>query len=658
MTTNLATDLPDWSTTIDTARTALAALDKARAEIARLGDAATAEVTKYLRGSGIDLDLNAIRATLTHPYTILPIDQHEAWLIHWRGVRMPILGWVVKQEDAFIVSRVSRSMDLLTPIPQWMKEEMGWEPPEHKAIISGDRTTIAVTEGDEGTFKHRYGAFLGRKANGGYQIKGGGAWIKLVAALIRDGILPYLPQPVAELDWNPKAKSPIHLRDYQHIYIDEFLAKGAVFWNLPPGGGKTYAAIYAINHFAGGDIALFAPSLVICEQWRERLNQFASGAPVSIFTYTSGKKALDREWGLVIFDEVQTLPANEFSKLAFLKTKYRIGMSGSAWREDGRQYMIAALSGFPCVVRWAELIGAGVLKKPRIIVAIVKDDASKLRYVQSLIARHRSGHALVFCDYIQQGQALANVLDVPFIHGGTKGKYKRIQETPICVVSRVADRGLDLPDLRLVVEVAFLGKSREQEAQRVGRLLHAQESGEHYLVFTQAEYSRYKQRIYGVEAETAGEIDIEYRTIDGAKAEREAPSGGRTPRTTKAARRARIQVPERPAAARALKNDAAQSDELSAIISLPAVAAKLAKAEQIANYPAYVRRVLRLCYSAAFTPEEMAEGLGLTGNRTVSRLASACRALVQVDLFTDAQGRYTVRRDEINRLQALAQAVR
>lgn len=176
-----ATKATKWQQDLEAANSAITTINKALADLAMFRDEATAEIAKYLRvDSGIELDLDAIRATLTRPYTILPINEHEAWLIHWRGVKMPIFGWVVAQEPAFIKAKVTRSMDLLTPLPGWMKDEMGWKPPEHKAVIDGTRTGIQITEGDETSFKRKYGQHIGqRQADGSYKIKGGDAWIKL-----------------------------------------------------------------------------------------------------------------------------------------------------------------------------------------------------------------------------------------------------------------------------------------------------------------------------------------------------------------------------------------------------------------------------------------------------------------------------------------------
>src|ERR1051325_9640366 len=133
----------DWKLSLRATHDAVATIDQTIADLTKYRDEATAKIAQYLRvDEGIELDIDAIRATLTRPYTLLPINEHEAWLIHWRGVKMPIFGWVVAQEAAFIKAKVTRSMDLLTPLPMWMKQELGWKPPEHKAVIDGTRTSL------------------------------------------------------------------------------------------------------------------------------------------------------------------------------------------------------------------------------------------------------------------------------------------------------------------------------------------------------------------------------------------------------------------------------------------------------------------------------------------------------------------------------------
>jgi hypothetical protein len=669
----------DWQGTIESAQTALGVIQSSIEFLTAHRDAATAEISKYLRmeGKGIDVDLEAVKATISRPYTILPINEHEAWLIHWRGIKMPIFGWVVAQEPAFIKAKVTRSMDLLTPLPVWMKDELGWKPPEHKAVIDGTRTGLMLNEGDEGSFKRKYGHFIGAKqADGTFKIKGGDAWIKLVAALVRDGILPYTPEPVHNDYWDTGERFGITklytklLKDlidkkqdeagdkYINRAISEFYDKGAVLVNYPPGSGKTLTTCAILNHFKGR-VLILADSVMLIEQWRDRVKTLAANSKSEIVfsTYQGAGKYLNEEWDLIVFDEAQRLPANTFSKLAFVKTKYRLGLTGTPWREDERQHLIVALSGFPVAIRWAELISAGVLKRPRIIVATVPSEAAKTNYVKSLIAK-RKGRAMVFCDWIEQGQALADALDVPFVHGGTARKLEKVQESDVCVVSRIGDRGVSLPDLRLVIEVAGAGSAREQFAQRVGRLLHGEFTGEFYTVFTPEEAAKYRGRIFGVEAELAGEVDIEFIEVGNVDSGRlTVGNRKKAVNTTHKPTSRPIVRKNRNAAKEGSDTAKGKSDEISITLEVPSIAAKvnIAKNNVMRDAVGYIERVLRYCWTVGLSHKEIAEGLGLTGSKTLTRISVACKACVKVSLMNvDADGRYKVNQDEIQRLKALS----
>jgi hypothetical protein len=648
-----------WRDSLVSAQTAVDVIDQAIADLSHYRDEATATIAQYLRvDQGIDLDLDAIQATLTRPYTLLPINEHESWLIHWRGVKMPIFGWVVAQEPAFLKARVTRSMDLLTPLPGWMKQELGWKDPEHKAVIDGTRTGIQVTEGDEQSFRRRYGKHLGAKqSDGTIKIKGGDAWIKLVAALVRDGILPYSPMPVAAEHWNQDSSNiPAVLWDiiekkqreaadpYITRAVSEFMSKGAVFVGYPPGSGKTLTTCLILNHFKGR-VLLLADTTMLIDQWRDRLQKFAPAADVTLSTYQGAQKYIAQEWDLIVADEAQRLPANTFSRLAFIKTKYRLGLSGTAWREDDRQHLIVALSGFPVAIRWAEMIQAGVLRRPRIIVATVQNEAAKTIYVKQLVSK-RKGRALIFCDWIEQGQALANALDVPFVHGASPRKLQTIEESEVCVVSRIGDRGISLPDLRLVIEVAGAGAAREQFAQRVGRLLHGSFEGEFITIFTPEEAAKYRGRVFGVEAELAGEVDIEFVDVGNVTAVTASKSNGRQERHARTT-------------TRRAESKQAPKDEIDRILALPPVAAKITRAQSLlpSDSANFVLQVIRYCWSMSLSSQEIAEKRGLTGDRTLSRWATVCRALAnQKLLILDADGRYRTNQAEIERLKKLSES--
>ena len=650
----------DWKSTLSTLQSDVTRIDQLIEELGQYRDERTAQIAHYLRmDSGIDLDLDAIRATATRPYTLVSISEKEAWMIIWRGIRMPIFGQIVSQEPAFIKARVTRTMDLITPFPSWVRDELGWKPPEHKAVIDSTRSSIRLTEGDEAAFRNRYRQFLGgRRDDGTFGIKGGDAWINLVAKLVADGILPYTPTPVDAQHWNPDAEIPEELSSiidqlegqagsaYIHRAVDEFRADGAVLVNYPPGAGKTLVGCLILNHFVG-DALILVDSTFLESHWRDRLKHWAPGANVTVSTYQGAAKHSKKKWGLIIPDEAQRFPANTFSKLAFIQTLYRCGLTGTPWREDNRQHLIVALCGRPVTITWAELMSLGVLQRPRVIVATVPTLETKTGYVKSLLAR-RKGRAIIYCDWLEQGQQLANALDVPFIHGATRNKLQVLEQSDVCVVSRVGDRGLDLPDLRLVVEVAGAGSAREQFAQRVGRLLHGRFKGEFHTVFTPDELQRYRGRFFGVEAEG---LEVEFIQVGKVQLPGVTAETPRAPRVRAA----------RPSSSRihgkredGVPGDRPQ-DEIDQVLALPAVAAKVSQAKRSLHSKTapYVDRAFRYCWSAALSPKEIMEGLGIVDDRS-GRFLAACKALEKVGLMNvDEHGRFRVDQAEIQRLRAL-----
>ncbi len=348
---------------------------------------------------------------------------------------------------------------------------------------------------------------------------------------------------------------------------------------------------------------------------------------------------------------VERLPATTFSRLAFIKTKYRLGLSGTPWREDDRQHLIVALSGFPIAIRWAEFVASGILKRPRIVIATVASDAAKTTYVRELLAR-RKGRTLVFCDWIEQGQALADSLDLPFIHGETRHKLERLQESEAAVVSRIGDRGLDFPDLQLVVEVAYAGAAREQFAQRVGRLLHGAFEGEFHTVFTPEEAEKFRPRIFGVEAELAGEVDIEFVNV-GAVAEprQKAPLHHRPSTSLRMSRRVAIPSASHPS------TGAQEQSDLDLALANPAVRKLVLEADDRAGVKnrGYVEKAIRAAWDSPVSLEEIRAGKGI-GEQGVRRYKAGFREAQKAGLVTVLEGgRYLADRARIKKLIELSQ---
>lgn len=624
--------MSEWQDRLAGARKNLAALTDHLEALTSLRDEATAQINQFARSEGITLNLPAIQATLNRPYVLVPTTNPNEWyLVAWRGVSVPVVGWIVSQSDAFTVSRVTRTMNLLAPVPEWMRAEMGWKAPDHAAYLDTSKTVVKVTGGDPVSFRRRYGTYLGGPVEGGFKIKGGKAWINLVAALIGDGILPYQPQAVKPADWNAKAETKISLRSYQVDFVREFVDSGAILINLPPGGGKTYITLDVIAHIRG-KVLIFAENTILVEQWRERVREFCPGADATVLTYASGKKAKNIHWTLVVFDEAHRLPATTFSELAFLDTQYRIGLTGTPWREDKRQFMIAALAGKPCAIPWNDLIGAGVLRRPRVAVAVVRTMTDKLAFIRSALARHRTGRVLIFSDHIEYGKDLSRALDVPFVHGETPKKLERVQEAPICIVSQIAQQGVDFPDLSLVIEadIALSGTSRTAEAQRVGRLMHSATGGEHYILFTMDEFPRFKNRMLGVEGEIG---EVEYIDLtSGALKETERMPKRRTPKPQVVAVK--------------------EGDEAGAALASPAIRRLILDHEKNlgATRQGYMAKAFRILWKSDGTSEELRLRDG-KAEKAWEPYRAGLNMLVKAGLAKKVDGRYYLDRARVNALR-------
>ena len=213
-------------------------------------------------------------------------------------------------------------------------------------------------------------------------------------------------------------------------------------------------------------------------------------------------KLFDREdWGLIIYDEVHLLPAPIFSATATIQSRRRLGLTATLVREDGREEDVFALIGPKrCDVPWKVLEGQGWIAKARCVEVrvpmpedlmsryyaspkrsmfrVASENPDKAEQVKRILALHPGEPALVIGMYVDQLKALARELDAPLIVG-TTGQRKRDElyqqfregELPVLVVSKVANFAIDLPDASLAIQVSGTFGSRQEEAQRLGRIL-------------------------------------------------------------------------------------------------------------------------------------------------------------------------------------------
>nr|MDO8083102.1 helicase-related protein [Candidatus Freyarchaeota archaeon] len=452
-----------------------------------------------------------VLAFVKKPYAIVPYKQGEWRLFIPRFIPLEV-GWLEFQTSSYNVFRVNRYVDWLTPLPDVLKDELGIELPEFKVALDSEHNIVVLEEGDVIKFKKKYQLFFGRQiSENSFQIKGTKKF-SLVIELLKDGVMPFRPAPVNHDDILEEERVKFELRDYQKEAWELFLKYSHVGVFYPWGAGKSMLGLYAIGKIRGEKLVV-VPTVTLREQWAERIKNQLDVEPneVKIVTYHSAvKESAEKEYSLIVFDEVHHLPSNVFSVLSFLKRKYTIGLSGSPYREDGRSELIFALTGYPIGVAWSYFFNRGLVRKPTVKLIIVREENEKLAQLDSLMAE--PGITLVYCDNLKKGEMIANRFSGIFINGETKNRLETVRSAlnkdGFVILSRVGDEGISLPQIQRVIEYDYLFGSRRQEAQRAGRLFHAIEEGEHIILMTLDEYRKYKKRLYSL-TEKGIEIKIE-----------------------------------------------------------------------------------------------------------------------------------------------------
>ena len=439
-----------------------------------------------------DVDKEKLKDFLKEPFVLIPKRKEEWYVIVPKFIPFHV-GWLEHETKSYNIFVINKYFQWIYELPEVIKKRIRVPEPLPFKVIDGYlHTGVKLQE----VAWERYKKFLYRKeGKDRIRIKRGYEFL-LIAKLIEDGCLPFVPQPVEEedlRDWNG-----IELRDYQKRAWEKFLKTGAVgvFWAF--GAGKSIFGLYALARIKGRKLVV-VPTLTLMEQWRERIRKYIPEYEheIDLVTYLGYDKVKDREYSLVVFDEVHRLPANTYIRLSTIKAKYRIGLSGSPFREDGRENYIFALTGFPIGLNWEDLIKIRVVKVPRFKLYIVRDYHSKFKKLEELLKIPLK--TIIFCDSIKLGKQISNKFGIPFVYSETKNRLEIIRDSDVVVVSRVGDEGISVGDIERVIEVAFLYGSRMQESQRFGRLMHSQkEEPEHIIIMTEKEFQAYQKRLYAI----------------------------------------------------------------------------------------------------------------------------------------------------------------
>ncbi|WP_349828293.1 DNA repair helicase XPB [Brevibacterium litoralis] len=330
-----------------------------------------------------------------------------------------------------------------------------------------------------------------------------------------------------------------HLRDYQADAVDAFMHGESGVVVLPCGAGKTVVGAATMAE-VGTTTLILVTNSVSAKQWKAELLRRTSltedeigeysGAvkeirPVTIATYqvlTTRRKGsylhlelLDaRDWGLVVYDEVHLLPAPVFRLTASLQARRRLGLTATLVREDGREDEVFSLIGpKQFEVPWKEIEKAGYIATATCHEVRVRlDSSSRIAYahaegedryrmaattdmkvpvVERLVAEHPDAQVLVIGQYLDQLEELGAALGAPVLTGNTPlGERQRLfagfrdKEIRVLVVSKVANFSVDLPEASVAIQVSGSFGSRQEEAQRLGRILRPKEHAEPATFYT------------------------------------------------------------------------------------------------------------------------------------------------------------------------------
>ena len=359
------------------------------------------------------------------------------------------------------------------------------------------------------------------------------------------------------------------IRPYQELAAEGFWHGGSGVVVLPCGAGKTIVGAAAMA-LAKSTTLILVTNTVAARQWRDELLKRTtlnadeigeySGAkkeirPVTIATYqvmTKKKNGVyahldlfdSHDWGLIIYDEVHLLPAPIFRFTADIQSKRRLGLTATLVREDGMEGEVFSLIGPKRFdVPWKEIEAQGYIAPAECIeVRVNLTETERLAYataepenryrncattrtkrdvVQALVEKHAEDQVLVIGQYIDQLDDLSETLGAPLIKGETPIKEREILfnqfrtgEIKCLVVSKVANFSIDLPDATIAIQVSGAFGSRQEEAQRLGRILRPKSDGRGAIFYSVISRDTIDQDFAQNRQRFLAEQGYSYRIID------------------------------------------------------------------------------------------------------------------------------------------------
>ena len=370
-------------------------------------------------------------------------------------------------------------------------------------------------------------------------------------------------------EWQP--------RQYQTEAAEGFWHGGSGVVVLPCGSGKTIVGAMAMV-LAQATTLILVTNTVSARQWRDELLKRTtltadeigeySGArkeirPITIATYqvmTTKRQGIyphlevfdSRDWGLIIYDEVHLLPAPIFRFTADIQSRRRLGLTATLVREDGRESDVFSLIGPKRYdAPWKDIESQGYIAPADCVeVRVTLPDADRMTYAMAepedkyrlaasapekvrlaerIIAAHPDDQVLVIGQFLDQLAELGEHLGAPVITGATSVRERerlfsafRDGEHRVLVVSKVANFSIDLPEAAVAVQVSGTFGSRQEEAQRLGRVLRPKHDGRtahFYSIVTRdtvdADFAQHRQRFLAEQGYAYRIVDADDLHVEG-----------------------------------------------------------------------------------------------------------------------------------------------
>jgi DNA excision repair protein ERCC-3 len=416
---------------------------------------------------------------------------------------------VLRADDAALLSHLSRHPRLVGLLGQKLDDKRTCIPAEHRGLVKQALIGIGFPAFD------------------------------------RAGYVDGAPFPIGLRDTLGDG-SAFHVREYQkqaaEAYIGSALSPGGSgVIVLPCGAGKTVVGIYAMSLLKRRTLVLVT-NITAARQWRREIIDKTDISPADIGEYSGEEKEIRpitlatyqiltyrrkktdpfvhygifnaENWGLIIYDEVHLLPAPVFKFTADLQARRRLGLTATLIREDGHETDVFTLIGPKKFdVPWKDLERQGWIAAakcleirvdlplreklkylslaPKKQIRLAYENPCKLLIVHELLDRHKNDQVLIIGQYLSQVNLVARETGAPIITGVTLADRRdelydafRAGDIKTLVLSKVGNFAVDLPDANVAIQISGSFGSRQEEAQRLGRILRPKKSGEPAMFYS------------------------------------------------------------------------------------------------------------------------------------------------------------------------------